>query len=237
MSCGIYKITFDGIDGCYIGQSTHLEKRLRDHRSALRDNRHYNSKLQMAYSCIENDAECRMEVLEECVSTELDSREEYYIKLFDSVHSGFNFLSTPTSTARGTKASRSKYTREEIIQIVDLLVDSRNSNIDISNRLNVPVSIVRTIAYGKRHRWVQEEFPEKWAIIKNNIESNSRFYSSNDINTRSGVVHTLISPTGQEYSFSNIAAFARKHNLNKSHVCQVLKGNVPHHKNWKKGGV
>lgn len=236
MTCGIYKITFDGIEGCYIGQSTHLEKRIRDHRSALRDGRHYNSKLSLAYECIEHDNECKIEVIEECLVSELDSREEHYIKLFDSVKSGFNVLSTATAVARGTEASRSMYTREQILEIVDMLINPNNSNIDISTALNVPISIVQSIAYGKRHRWVQEEFPDKWSLIQQNIKSNSRFLSSNNINERKGIVHTLISPQGIEYKFHNITAFAKEHNLNKSHVCQVLKGNVPHHKNWKKGG-
>lgn len=237
MTCGIYKITFDGIDGCYIGQSTHLEKRMRDHRSALRDGRHYNYKLSLAYSCIEHDSECKIEILEECSMIELDDREEHYIKLFDSVKNGFNFLAGTTATARGTEATRSKYTREQILEIVELLLDPINSNIDISTKLSMPINIVQAIAYGKRHRWVQEEFPEKWTIIQENIKSNSRFLSSNNINKRNDIVHTLISPQGIEHKFHNIAAFAREHNLNKSHVCQVLKGNVPHHKNWKKGGV
>lgn len=237
MTCGIYKITFEGIDGCYIGQSAHLEKRMRDHRSALRDGRHYNYKLSLAYSCIEHDSECRIEVLEECSMAELDNREEHYIRLFDSVKNGFNFLAGTTATARGTEAANSKYTREQILEIVELLLDPVNSNIDISTKLSIPITIVQAIAYGKRHRWVQEEFPEKWTTIQENIKSNSRFLSSNNINKRNDIVHTLISPQGLEHKFHSIAAFAREHNLNKSHVCQVLKGNVLHHKNWKKGGV
>jgi hypothetical protein len=234
MASGIYKIDFYGIDGCYIGQSTHLQKRITEHRTKLRSGKHYNHKLQLAYDSIDSENEMNITVLEYCDIQALDEKELYYISLLNSVDNGFNIIPGPANTGRGTTASRSKYTREQLINILMLLVDPVNSNIDISKQLDVPVSAVETIAYGKRHLWLQEEFPDEWEIVQRNIKNNYRFLSSNNISERTGNLYYVISPEGGEYSFYNIAEFARNNNLNKSHLCQLLKGNIKHHKQWKR---
>ena len=50
MKSGIYKIT-NKIDGkCYIGQSSNIKKRFKDHRYDLKYNKHDNPYLQNAYN-------------------------------------------------------------------------------------------------------------------------------------------------------------------------------------------
>lgn len=47
--------------------------------------------------------------------------------------------------------------------------------------------------------------------------------------------HRLISPDGQEVSFSNISTFCKQFNLHSGHISEVLKGKRASHKNYKKG--
>lgn len=232
MSCGIYKLTFKNVKGCYIGQSTHINRRVSEHRRLLRNNFHYNAKLQKAYN---NSNELTVEILEECALDMLDELEYYYITEMDSVINGFNITKGLTAGGRGVEASKSKYSREELIEI--LLTNPELSNKDISELTNLPITIVEAVAYGKRHLWLQEEFPTIWKQVQDIINSNIRFYSSNNINKRNNITHTVISPEGVEYTFSNIAAFAREFNLNRSHLCQLVQGKAKHHKHWtRKGG-
>ena len=88
--CGIYKITNQQTDECYIGQSVTVEKRWLDHAKcglgidAPASNKLYASMQQYG---IWNFS---WELLEECPREELDEKEKYYIDLYDSYNYGFN---------------------------------------------------------------------------------------------------------------------------------------------------
>lgn len=49
-SCGIYKIVNKATGQCYVGQSQHVKKRLKEHFRLLRWNKHTNPHLQHAYN-------------------------------------------------------------------------------------------------------------------------------------------------------------------------------------------
>ena len=69
--CGIYKITL-GTAQNYIGQSVDILNRVTNHKSKLKHNRHYNYKMQETYNITQ---EFQYEVLEECTSQDLNSKE------------------------------------------------------------------------------------------------------------------------------------------------------------------
>jgi len=48
--CGIYKITNDLTNKCYVGQSVNIKKRIAEHFRTLRKGEHANSKLQNAFN-------------------------------------------------------------------------------------------------------------------------------------------------------------------------------------------
>lgn len=48
--CGIYKIVNTVTNECYVGQSQHVKKRLREHFRLLRSQKHANSRLQRAFN-------------------------------------------------------------------------------------------------------------------------------------------------------------------------------------------
>lgn len=89
--CGIYKIT-NLINGkCYIGQSVQIEKRFEQHKRNF-DNKNektYNSKFYRAIRKygLENFS---FEILEECNQKDLNNKEIYWIKFFDSFNNGYN---------------------------------------------------------------------------------------------------------------------------------------------------
>lgn len=62
----------------YIGSSYNLQKRLATHISRLRNNKHYNSKLQNTYNKYSTE-KVYFEILEECSKLELLIRESHYI--------------------------------------------------------------------------------------------------------------------------------------------------------------
>lgn len=84
MICGIYKITNISNNQCYIGQSINIEKRWKDHQRAL-DNYAIHKALRK-YG-IQNFT---FEIIELCKAEELNTKEQYWIKYYNSYINGYN---------------------------------------------------------------------------------------------------------------------------------------------------
>lgn len=87
---GIYKIKNIINNKVYIGSTNNLTKRLREHKSSLKNGNHYNYHLQNAYELykIEN---FEFSILEECNSEFLLERENYYINFYNSKDPNFGY--------------------------------------------------------------------------------------------------------------------------------------------------
>lgn len=89
MTIGIYKIQ-NKINGkVYIGQSQNVEFRCKEHREILRKNSHRNHKIQNAWNK-DGEDNFTFELLEECTLEQLDEKEIFYIKKFNSYENGYN---------------------------------------------------------------------------------------------------------------------------------------------------
>ena len=86
----------------YIGQSINIEERQRKHREALRNNRHENDHLQKSWNKY-GEYNFKHYILETCEPDQLNDREIYYIKLYDTLNSGYN-LTEGGGGVRGQKA-------------------------------------------------------------------------------------------------------------------------------------
>ena len=88
--CGIYKITNQVTDECYIGQSIDVAKRWKDHaKCGLDIDRPQGNKLYK--SMIEDGIwNFTFELLEQCPKEKLNEREKYYIEFYQSNTYGYN---------------------------------------------------------------------------------------------------------------------------------------------------
>lgn len=86
---GIYFIKNILTNQYYIGQSSNLQKRLRDHRNNLVNNKHHNKHLQSSWNKY-GEKNFIFKIIEECDIDNLNDLEVFYIKKFDSFHNGFN---------------------------------------------------------------------------------------------------------------------------------------------------
>lgn len=88
--CGIYKVTNQLTDECYIGQSVDVAKRWKDHaKCGLGIDTPVNNKL---YKSIQENGiwNFSWELLETCPREQLDEKEKYYIELYMSNDFGYN---------------------------------------------------------------------------------------------------------------------------------------------------
>ena len=90
-NCGIYKITNLKNNKAYIGQSTDIKTRWKNHKIELKNNSHRNSHLQNAFNKYGEEA-FEFRILEETFEENLDDAEEYWIDYFDSTNprKGYN---------------------------------------------------------------------------------------------------------------------------------------------------
>lgn len=88
---GIYRILNNVNGKVYIGQSTNIKRRWKDHINELRRGTHLNNRLQDAWDTFGESA-FSFNVLEKCKSNKLNELERYYIKQYDSTNTerGYN---------------------------------------------------------------------------------------------------------------------------------------------------
>ena len=79
LKAGIYRIYNKINRHCYVGQSSHVPHRIRDHFTLLKKGRHQNKYLQHAFNLYGEKA-FAWEVLEYCKRIKLDLREQYWIE-------------------------------------------------------------------------------------------------------------------------------------------------------------
>lgn len=159
---GIYKITNKINNKCYIGQSIHIERRWSEHCFPSK-----TSKISLAIQKYGKN-NFNFEVIEECVITELDEKESYWIKFYNSlIPNGYN-VNEDTST------THTNYNYISKKQVLNIIQDLQNTNLTLSkiaDKYNINVSNISRINKGQTH--VQEGFD--YPIRKTNYNSNKKY--------------------------------------------------------------
>lgn len=112
---GIYKITNKINNLSYIGQSTQIEQRFREHKKSYNWYREKNKKLYkdiLEYG-INNFS---FEILEECSIEKLNNKEQYYIKYYNTYPDQYNMTPGGQFNAEESHPSH-KLTKQDVINI------------------------------------------------------------------------------------------------------------------------
>lgn len=226
MTIGIYLLYFDNSDKVYVGQSVDIYKRFRDHKSALRLYKHTNFLLQDAYRSY---GEPKLQIIEECSISELDSLEILWTKEFNSLTDGLNIVYPGKGAGAGPNNHNSKYNKLQILRVFRKLYLRNNlTDAEIGNYYNVHSSTVTSIRLGNSHLWLKEEYPWQYSRIHTRI--NSKIPTPRNLIV-GGIC--LKDPIGTIHHISNIREFAKVHGLDSSNISKVLNGKYKHTKNWK----
>lgn len=110
MTNGIYKIT-NKINGkTYIGQSNNCKRRIQEHQQER------DIPIDMWINFLGKD-NFTYEIIESCSLEELDEKEQYYIKLYDSINNGYNIQIGGFNNSIGEGNGRAKLTEKDVIKI------------------------------------------------------------------------------------------------------------------------
>lgn len=156
MSCGIYKITNDLNGKCYIGQSIHIEKRWTNEKADAKNqnSESYNTALSRALRKygINNFT---FEIIENCPIELLNEKEMYYIDYYNSYFNGYN----STTGGDANFGNSFKISKEQLLEIYDLLQNSSLSQQEIAKKYSVGEDVISTINNGKSRRLPGYTYP------------------------------------------------------------------------------
>ena len=162
---GIYKITNLINNKIYIGQSIDCQRRWTEHKRSGHINptfsksiRDYNVPIHCAMRKygIEN---FQFEIIEECASSQLNDKEQYWIKYYQSNNKekGYNMTAGGQQNfgLSGENHSQAKLTQIQVNEIYDLLQNHLEISIhEIGERYNISPSLISLINNGRN--WKNE---------------------------------------------------------------------------------
>lgn len=164
---GIYKIQNLITKEIYIGQSKTISKRWQRHKTtAKNENDHsYNLPLYRAIRKygIENFS---FEIIENCLCEQLDEKEKYWIKYYDSFFHGYNM----TLGGSEGKAAQ-KNSKEKVIGIISDLETTTDTQKNIALKWKVSEEMVQGINTGRYWKYDRiypvrkPKEPKKWYCI------------------------------------------------------------------------
>lgn len=197
MTTAIYKIVFS--DGSfYIGQTIDYEKRIRGHQV----NKGKGSpKLEAAYAIDPNPI---YEIITTCAADELDILEQQYI---EEMQPTLNTLPGGEGM-RGLNHPRSKYTKQQIEEVVSLFINTTTRYSDIAVLTEVHTSTVHDVCKGRSHHWALEGIPKEKIL--------------DALYARSGSTKILYDPYNNKYIGYAITDLAEKTGLTVSSIRSIL---------------
>lgn len=237
MTCGIYLLKFFGTHKVYVGQSQTIEKRYIQHVSNI-VNCTANYKLLEAYATYGIPV---YEIVAETNIYDLDATENEAIQIWNAVEDGFNIYSSaneaPTYTGYG--CGNSKYLKEDLISVFNLLVHTDKTFAEIHSLTNIPEATISTISSTRAHIWLKDDFPEDYAILVNKTKTRRQLICSTVVSDKlsaktRGIIYPKIKdPDGNIYVIDNAYKFAKQNGLAPNHFQEVLNGHRKSHKGWK----
>ena len=112
---GIYKITNLVTGDAYIGQSIQIEERFKEHQNPSNWNREVNKKLYKAFIDFGLN-NFSFEIIEECKEDELNEKERYWIKYYNTYPNQYNMTAGGQFNA-GDSHPNHKLTEKDVIDI------------------------------------------------------------------------------------------------------------------------
>jgi len=212
MNSGIYKITNKINNKVYIGQSKNIKSRIYIHKRDLKLNKHYNPHLQASFNKYGIES-FSFETVEICKESQLNNKEIFWIKKYDSFNNGYNL----TNGGNCRIYACSEYAFENI-KTGEI---AQGNNIkDFCIKYNLPLSSYShfcEVALGttKRNTCLG------WRKLgTSNIVNRMKFFKLKNIKTN------------EIYEGSNISEFCRIYKINHSNVIAMMKGRQKTSYDW-----
>ena len=123
----------------YIGQSTNIMKRKWEHIHSPSPYSKFDDILKQ-----EGIDNFNFTILEICTPEELDDKEKYWINYYNSIENGYNLIKGG-NCYRGENNIQAKLNDKQVLEIIDLLINTNLSYNDIANKYKVSYNTIDLI--------------------------------------------------------------------------------------------
>lgn len=156
---GIYKITNLSTGQTYVGQSVDIHRRWQEHCRPSKNNKSLIAKAISEFGK-ENFS---FQILEECLTSELDDKEKFYIEKYNCVYpNGYNSVAWVNSN----RIQNIGYSNDVVFQIISDLTETVMSFSEIAEKNKVDISTVSRINSGKTHFQEKITYPIRKTFVK-----------------------------------------------------------------------
>lgn len=163
--CGVYAIKNRTNNKMYIGQSVNVRKRKSYHLWMLRENNHFNPKLQNAFNKY-GESNFEFTILETCKREELNNKEIQYIKQYNTVEEGYNIC-------EGGEGSLGRTLSEETKQkISNANIGRKQDEVAKKRKSEIMKELWKTAEYRKKMK--QRPKPKPWNKGRKHTEEEKR---------------------------------------------------------------
>lgn len=162
---GIYRVYTNFNNACYIGQSKNIYRRFSSHHIHDYDNKNnslYNTKFYSAIRKHGLDA-FEVEVLELCPVENLNEREIFYIKKFDSYHHGYNSTEGGQSLSPNIHSPETEKKRYETRELNQSLKGENHPRAKLSNE--EVILIRQRYIDGEDIKTIYEDYKDKYPSV------------------------------------------------------------------------
>lgn len=139
--------------------------------------------------------------------------------------------------SRGEAKGVSIHKNTDILDVFNILIECPDIPYkEVSEFTGVSLDSINALAKGTSFKWLQDEYPEKYAVLLSLKGTRSRHIEAGNkvsIAAKGIKYPNVLSPEGTIYNISNISAFAREHGLEKTSLHKLLQGKQKTHKGWK----
>lgn len=194
----------------YIGQSTNIERRKEEHLKWPSKYSRFDLELQAI-----GEEQFTFSILEECSVDELDEKEIYWIKFYNSKEEGYN-LTIGGQNYRGESNPASKLTEEQVRDIIDKLRDTKISIQNLAEEYGVHYNTISEINRCRTWNWLHD--------YKKNIRlENQGGLTRGELNGTATISEQTAIDIIEDIKFSkdSLAGIARKYNLKDSFVYDI----------------
>jgi group I intron endonuclease len=221
----VYKIKNKITNQYYIGVDSYYPKRLKQHQTSLRNNKHRNKHLQSSYNKYGNE-NFSFKLLESCISREIMLIKEIeYIKYFKSLKNGFNY------TIGGEGSIGYKHSKESLFKMSSwkrTITDEWRNNISKATKGIKKKKGIKRINHPNYNKWLGGEkhpvskltFKEICEIRLKYLNKEKQILLAKDYNVSKIMINAII--THRNWNDNNYI-YIKKRNFNSEQYNKLKK--------------
>lgn len=216
---GIYRITCLGNKKFYIGSAVNLKRRFDEHQTLLRNNKHYNSKLQHAWNKY-GEEQFIFDIVELVDEEYLLDCEQTWMDSTNVCVTGFNLAQ---------KAGSGGSCRDWIITYPDGTEKLLSNMTKFARENNLNAGALAEVAKG--HVNHHKNFKIRYAH-QTKEEWTKTLVRSNKFGHGWKGKYLVITPSGEELIIDSLNEFCVKNNLSQGNMASICRGERKQHKGY-----